>query len=101
MDDILARQEFVRRNATPRHKVQAFQEGLNALRRTHPNRWVLYTALWDEAAGRYEFVVHGVFETQKEAVDSTLTLSAKERGLRTLISTKPPRPGIRIGSHGW
>lgn len=93
--------EFTAARATPPQRQKAFEEGMINLYRTYPDRWVLYTALWNEETGRYDFVVHGVFETQKEAVDSTLTLSAKERGLRTLISTKPFRPGIRIGSLGW
>jgi hypothetical protein len=91
-------QAFTKARVTPQDQLKAFQEGLNDLRRTHPDRWVLYTAHWDEAGGRYEFVVHGVYEAMKEAVDSTLHLSPEERGARTLISTRVPKPGIRIGS---
>jgi hypothetical protein len=88
--------KFARVNATPPDQLEAFQRGMDALRRTHPDRWVVYTAVWDETVRTFEFVVHGVFESQKDAVDSTLALSPKERGMRTLTSTRNPPAGYRI-----
>ena len=78
---------FAHANATPPHQLRAFQDGMLDMYAKHPEKWVVYTDLWDEAARTFDFVVHGAFDTQKEAVDSTKTLSPKERGRRTVIST--------------
>ncbi len=98
MNAILKQRELIERTASAPDKVQAFQDGINRLRVSHPDRWVVYTDRWDDETRTYTFFVHGVFETQKQAVDSTLYLTPKERGTRTLISTRVPKAGVRIGS---
>ena len=90
----MAQMEFMKRNATPPKKIRAFKDGLNALRRSHPNRWVVYGTHWDEASQVCEFTVFAEFATHGEAVAWGMKLPDDERSRVTVMSTRVPEPGV-------
>jgi hypothetical protein len=94
VDEILAQMEFMKRNATPPNKIRSFKAGLNALRRSHPDRWVVYGTHWDDSRQEYEFTVYAEFATQGEAVNWGMELSDDERSRVTVMSTRVPEPGV-------